>query len=160
MNFKRVERHLLIILNILLTLIACFYIFSGGLKIINPNQIISTIRLLFNQVFGYTLSLKIALILVIVLISWEILLGFLFLVKIKVLKVIKVFFITNLFFTCISHYLYYLEELKSCGCLGYLSSKFQTYHFIILYIFNIILIIAVFFLPRRYNDNSSGHVSL
>ena len=137
------------IINLLLIFFACFYIFSGVLKILNPTQVLSSVELLVKKLLSFDLSLGLLLLFMSIIIIWEILLGVLFILRIKVDKVLWAFLLTNLSFTVVSHYLAYLNKLETCGCFGSFSSQFHPYHFILLYSFNVALILAIFFSKQR-----------
>jgi len=84
------------IINLLLIFFACFYIFSGVLKILNPTQVLSSVELLVKKLLSFDLSLGLLLLFMSIIIIWEILLGVLFILRIKVDKVLWAFLLTNL----------------------------------------------------------------
>lgn len=129
--------------------IGFLYVITGILKIIEPEQIIKTFDLLINMLYGINFSLKINLALIYLLAFWEVLVGASVLFRVKYDITLEAAFITNIVFTIVSHYLYHLDKLSSCGCFGVFSASLYPIHFLILYLCNVILLLAIIIHSKR-----------
>ena len=139
-------------LHILLLIINIFvlvYIISGLIKIINPSEIISTLGFLSNEILKTNIKKPILLVFSLIIACWEILLGFLFFIRARKQKILWVLLVTNLTFTVFSHYLEHNNKLSSCGCFGSLSSKIYPFHFIYIYLFNILLLTGIILISMK-----------
>ncbi len=146
---EKKNRIFFLLINIILTLIACFYALSGVLKMIYPSQFLSTIKLLLTNLFSFEASIIILLLFLSITVLWEIFLGILLIFRIRIKKVLWAFLMTNILFTIVSYYLAYLNKLTTCGCLGPFSAQFYPYHLFMLHFFNAFLIISLFLFKHK-----------
>lgn len=130
-------------INVLLYILALFYIISGFLKLFDPTEIINTTNLLLNNVIGIRVQPSLVGVLISLLIIWEIFIGWFFLFRIRITLSIYFLFLTNVFFIVISYLLKNINSLQDCGCFGPLGPYVSPYHFMILYIHLSILILAL-----------------
>jgi hypothetical protein len=117
------------------------YIIGAVAKLIDPNNIINTINLLFVNLLKLYPSYTIILIFLFVIILWEIIIAFLYYLNIWNNRVLLLLFITNVAFLYISYYLKSINQLATCGCFGSLSYKVNAIHLPYLYLFNFLIIV-------------------
>lgn len=126
--------------KIFIYLLAIIFILSAILKMLYPDQIISTIKIMIKNIFHFEPSLFILIILLIIVTLVETLIGLSILFGINTKKLMLAAFVATVFFTLISQYLNSIGRLESCGCFGTLSSAIYPYHLVFLYIYNILFI--------------------
>ena len=140
------------IIKFALTVAAVFYIMTGILKLIDAKPIFQTFDFLIKNIFNKEISIKFIFTLVFALAFWEILIGSLIFLNYRIDFILWFFLITNLLFTVVSHYLIYLNRIKSCGCFGSLSQQLSALHLPILYICNIVIITAIIMNIKQANE--------
>lgn len=132
------------------------YIFSGVLKIFNPDSVFNSINIMTEEFFGFEFSYVILLYSVLFISAWEILISLLYIVNIYRKYTLPLLFTTNLFITIVAFALNHLNSLVECGCIGDLSENFTEIHLPFLIVFNLLLIIEMFY---NYENNKLAEMS-
>ncbi len=118
------------LLSLYCSVLALLLIFSGILKIINPDDTIEMIQYIFNQTFGLGLGIRIILILMFIIILIEMLVGICWLLKIYIRSTLFAMMFLFFGFTLLSLLLIIQNYKGSCGCFGSASPDFGTGHLI------------------------------
>jgi len=113
---------------VLSRLLAATLAFSAVAKIVAPDQVIETSGLLLDDL-GLKLPFSVISILAFVLIAWELIVAFLFIINPKKMVMLSALLGTISVFIFVSLYLERQGKLSSCGCMGGASQAFKGLHF-------------------------------